>query len=409
MHKSEWELFLSAPSPSFAALARDPVALTPSLPTPNPSQATVNNFLASVNLDNLVTSVPPGHIKPQPLAAAASPSSTSALLMSAMSAIHKLPPLSKGMVGLHNPINLLPVVGLPEAPSPFDNIFDEHAVPTGAVAAASAASGPFGMGPTSRAAAATAAQLIVPEQSTAPAPRAAPHAAAAAAGRGGMVGMVAAPPSAMHHHTMEVDFSGFGVPTSPTPEQRYTSSVSPSPSPTPPPPDNDDYDYSYSGVQGRLGPVRLGRPRRAAAAASAAAAHHHRHASSPLTLHIPSASDPNDVAAALAELVALGLNVNAAPNKVYLMTAMERHEVKMMSQLAWKLFFKPELKAMLSAAEIKQVKKDRRRAKGTIYAQNSRRKQASEKNRTSDRIGELELENANLKAEVARLSAQLRR
>lgn len=366
MHQSDWERLLAAPSPSFAAFAQDPML---SLPTPNPSQATVDDFLSSVNLETLVASMAPGEKSATSLAAAAA---SSASLMSAMAAVTKLPALGKG--------NLLPVAGMPEAPSPFDNIFDEHehAVPT----AAAAAAGAFGMGPTSRAAAATAGlgaqhnQLVVPEQLATSA-----HVPARAAGA---------------RHTMEVDFSSFGVPTSPSPlGERYTSSASPSPSP--PPPGNGDGGRG----RGRGGPVRSGRPRRAAAVELSSSP------PPPQTAYIPSASNPDDVAGALAELVALGLNVNAAPSKAYLMTALERHEVKMMSQLAWKLFFKPEMKATLTAADIRQVKKDRRRAKGTIYAQNSRRKQASEKHRTTDRITQLQLENDSLKVRVAQLSAQL--
>jgi len=367
MHKSNvtFNELLAAPSPSFAALARGPLAL------PSPGMvSTADDLLSSVNVEAFLA-VLAGKPPPPPPALARALPLPPPLFAAALPAVCKV----------EQP-NLLPVIGMPEAPSPFDNIFNDRTVPT---MYSGGGGGAFGLGPTSRAAAATAAvvatsraqPLIVPEQP--PTMYAAPAPAPA--------------PASAPMHSTEVDFANVGVPVTPSPE-RYMLSVTPSPSPSPSPPPRG---------ASRVGPLRAGggRPRRGAASRAAVPA------STLLSPRIPTASNPDDVAAALAELVDLGIDVNAPPSRAYLLAAMEQHEVKMMSQLAWKLFFKPEVKATLSEAEVRKVKKDRRRAKGTIYAQNSRRKQASEKNKTSGKIGDLEAENADLKAQVRRLSAQL--
>lgn len=314
---------LEAPSPSFVALAQGPMASTD-------VDLTGEDLIKSINVDKFITlaSVPP--------------------------------PLS--MVCKVEEQDVHQISGIMEAPFPYDNLLDDHTVPSqhnsdsrgllwsGPNLTVSSGNDPHKMPP------------IVPDQ-----------------------------PVTLQMNSVELNISDFGNPVTPSPE-RTASSVSPSLSPLP----TSRLDANRGAVR-----VRSNRSHRTRAS------RRERLSRSTVSPRIPSSSNPGDVSAAVAELREVGISLNAPRNRETILAEIERREVKMLSQLAWKLFFNDEAQATLTFAEVKSVKKARRKAKGTVYAQNSRRKQAREKSRTSSRIEDLEAENTALKEEVQRLTALL--
>ena len=122
-----------------------------------------------------------------------------------------------------------------------------------------------------------------------------------------------------------------------------------------------------------------------------------------------------DAANAVVELEQeLRINLNVPAEKDVVLKAFRKQQVLMMSADAWKIYL-PHVKPVLSSSELSSIKKQRRRALGTVYARNSRGKQAAVKNADSEKLDKLAAsnvrllkENASLKVEIAKLRARSR-
>lgn len=195
----------------------------------------------------------------------------------------------------------------------------------------------------------------------------------------------------------------------------HTSQSSPSPSPSPSPPPSPP--HGFGGKGGRSfghGPVRTSRTQRIVARDRGSTASSYL-ASEGDSEYDPSASISDaalEAANAVVELAqVLKIDVTVPAERESVLRALKKQPVLMMSAEAWKVYL-PYIKLVLPTNELNAIKKQRRRALGTVYARNSRGKQAAEKSAHSGQVAELrannirlEEENAMLKEEMAQLRA----
>jgi len=92
------------------------------------------------------------------------------------------------------------------------------------------------------------------------------------------------------------------------------------------------------------------------------------------------------------------------PTKADILRSVQSVEILQSDKHEWKVFF-GQAKGLLSAAEIKEIKKKRRRALGVIYARDSRNKQKQERSSNDGQFQVLAEQNERLVLDVAQLNA----